>query len=154
MDWIREHAWESWLIAAIALGALELVSTDLILLMLAGGALVGMVVALTDGPFILQLVLALVVAVSLLAVVRPGMVRRLHAGPDLLIGAEALIGRGGTVLEPVENLAPGRVKIGGEVWSALPYDEDDRLEAGDDVEIVAIRGGIALVVRSHDPVTD
>lgn len=154
MDWIRDHASETWLIAAVALGALELVSTDLILLMLAGGALVGMVVALTGGPFILQLILALVVAVSLLAVVRPGMVKRLHAGPDLKIGPEALIGKRGLILEPVEHTAPGRVKIGGEVWSAKPYDEDDRLEAGDSVEIVAIRGGIALVVRSHHPVTE
>lgn len=154
MEWIRDHASETWLIVAVALGALELVSTDLILLMLAGGALVGMVVALTGGAFLVQLVLALVVAVGLLALVRPGIVRRLHAGPDLKIGPEALIGKRGLVVEPVESAGTGRVKIGGEVWSARPYDEDDRLEAGDHVEIVAIRGGIALVVRAHDPVTE
>ncbi len=154
MDWIRDHAAETWLIAAVVLGALELASTDLILLMLAGGALIGMVVALTGGPFILQLLAALAVAVGLLAVVRPGMVKRLHAGPELKIGPEALIGKQGLILEPTESAAPGRVKIGGEVWSARPYDEDDRLETGDHVEIVAIRGGIALVVRSQHPVTE
>jgi len=154
MDWIRDHAWETWLIAAVVLGVLELLSTDLILLMLAGGALVGMVVALSGGPFVLQMLLGLTVAVSLLALVRPSMVKRLHAGPDLKIGPEALIGKRGIVLEPVENTAPGRVKIGGEVWSAKPFDEDDRLEAGDSVDIVAIRGGIALVVRAQNPVTE
>lgn len=154
MDWIRDHASETWLIAAIALGVLELLSTDLILLMLAGGALVGMVVALTGGPFILQMLLALAVAVGLLALVRPGMIKRLHAGPDLKIGPEALIGKRGLVLEAVEHASPGRVKIGGEVWSAKPFDEDDRLEPGDQVDIVAIRGGIALVVRAQNPVTE
>lgn len=154
MDWIRDHAWEAWLIVAVALGVLELLSADLILLMLAGGALIGMVVALTGGPFVLQMVLALVVAVSLLALVRPGMIKRLHAGPELKIGPEALIGKRGRVLEPVENAAPGRVKIGGEVWSAKPFDEDDRLEVGDAVDIVAIRGGVALVVRAHNEPQD
>jgi membrane protein implicated in regulation of membrane protease activity len=154
MDWIRDHASETWLIAAVVLGVLELLSTDLILLMLAGGALVGMVVALTGGPFVLQMLLALLVAVSLLALVRPGIVKRLHAGPDLKIGPEALIGKRGLVLEAVENAVPGRVKIGGEVWSAKPYDEDDRLEEGDSVDIVAIRGGIALVVRAQNPVPE
>lgn len=154
MDWIRDHASESWLIAAVVLGVLELLSTDLILLMLAGGALVGMVVALTGGPFVLQMLVGLVVAVSLLALVRPSMVKRLHAGPDLKIGPEALIGKRGLVIEPVESAVPGRVKIGGEIWSAKPFDEDDRLEAGDSVDIVAIRGGIALVVRTQNPVSE
>lgn len=154
MDWIRDHAPEAWLITAVALAVLELISTDLILLMLAGGAVVGMVVALTGGPFVLQMLLSLLVAVSLLALVRPNMIKRLHAGPDLKIGPEALIGKRGFVLETVEHTLPGRVKIGGEVWSAKPFDEDDRIEAGDPVDIVAIRGGIALVVRVQNPVSE
>lgn len=154
MDWIRDHASETWLIVAVTLGVLELLSTDLILLMLAGGALVGMVVALTGGPFVLQMLLGLSVAVGLLALVRPGMIKRLHSGPDLKIGPEALIGKRGFVLEIVAHATPGRVKIGGEVWSAKPFDEDDRLDEGEAVDIVAIRGGIALVVRAQDPVTE
>ena len=41
-------------------GVLELVSLDLFLVMLAGGALVGAVTALLGGPFPLQIVLALI----------------------------------------------------------------------------------------------
>lgn len=154
MDWFRDHATETWLIATVVLVVFELMSTDLILLMLAGGALVGMLVALAGGPFVFQMIPALVVAVGLLALVRPNMIKRLHAGPDLKIGPEALIGRRGVVLEPVEHTTPGRVKIGGDVWSAKPFDEDDRLEPGVSVDIVAIRGGIALVVRTQNPATD
>src|SRR4051794_27752792 len=83
---------------AVALGVMELISTDLILIMLAGGALVGMVVALFGVPVAIQIVLALAAAVGLLAVIRPGMVHRLHAGPTLRTGAEALIGQRGYVL--------------------------------------------------------
>ena len=38
MDWLSDHLWVGWLGLAVALGALELVSLDLFLIMLAGPA--------------------------------------------------------------------------------------------------------------------
>lgn len=149
MDWFRDHLWETWLMIAVALGVLELLSTDLILIMLAGGALVGMVVAVVGGPVALQIVLALATALGLLAVLRPSMVHRLHAGPTLKTGADALIGQRGHVLEAVSHTNPGRVKIGGEVWTARPYDEDDQIEAGATVDVVSIKGATAYVLRTY-----
>ena len=134
---------------AVALGALELVSLDLILVMLAGGALVGLLTALLGGPVVLQILLALVSAVALLGAIRPSVVRRLHCGPDLRIGAEALIGKRATVLRELAHGTPGRVKIGGEEWTAEPYDEDDRIEAGEVVDVVQIKGATAYVLRVH-----
>ena len=46
MDWIRDHLWETWLALSIALGVAEMFSLDLILAMLAAGAVIGMVAAL------------------------------------------------------------------------------------------------------------
>jgi membrane protein implicated in regulation of membrane protease activity len=149
MDWFRDHLWETWLMIAVALGVLELISTDLILIMLAGGALVGMVVALFGVPVAIQIVVALATALGLLAVLRPSMVHRLHAGPTLRTGAEALIGQRGFVLEPLSHVSPGRVKIGGEVWTARPYDEDDQIEEGAAVDVVSIKGATAYVLRIH-----
>jgi membrane protein implicated in regulation of membrane protease activity len=149
MDWFRDHLWETWLMIAVALGVLELLSADLILIMLAGGALVGMVVALFGLPVAVQIVVALGAAVGLLAVIRPSMVHRLHAGPTLRTGADALIGERGFVLEPLSHSTPGRVKIGGDVWTAKPYDEDDQIEAGAAVDVVSIKGATAYVLRTH-----
>jgi membrane protein implicated in regulation of membrane protease activity len=147
MDWIRDHASETWLIAALALVVLELVSTDLILIMLAGGAFAGMVVALAGGPFMAAMLVALGVSVALMWFVRPSLVHRLHAGPTLAVGPEALIGKRAYVLEPVSHTSPGRVKIGGDVWTAQPYDEDDSIEEGATVDVVSIKGAIAYVLR-------
>jgi membrane protein implicated in regulation of membrane protease activity len=149
MDWLGEQAWLSWLGLAVLLGALELVSLDLFLVMLAGGALVGAVTALLGGPLALQVVLAMVSSVALLGVLSPGVVRRLHSGPDLKTGAEALIGKRATVLSEVVHGTPGRVKIAGEEWTAEPYDEDDRIEAGELVDVVQIKGATAYVLRVH-----
>ena len=147
MDWLSQHAWEAWFIAAIALGCLELVSLDMIFIMLAGGALVGTVTALFGLPGVLQVVLALVTAVGLLAVIRPGVVRSLHAGPELRTGSQALIGSRATVLQQLSGHHPGRVKIGGEEWTALPYDEDETIPEGELVDVVQIKGATAYVLR-------
>jgi membrane protein implicated in regulation of membrane protease activity len=149
MDWLRDHMWEAWLGLAVLFGVLELISMDLFLVMLAGGALVGAVTALLGGPPGLQVVLALVSSVALLGVIRPPVVRRLHSGPDLKTGADALIGKRATVLRELAYGTPGRVKIGGDEWTAEPYDEDDRIEPGELVDVVQIKGATAYVLRVH-----
>jgi len=149
MDWLRDHMWEAWLGLAVLFGVLELISMDLFLVMLAGGALVGAVTAMLGGPPGLQIVLALVSSVALLGVIRPPVVRRMHAGPDLETGADALIGKRATVLRELAYGTPGRVKIGGEEWTAEPYDEDDRIEPGELVDVVQIKGATAYVLRVH-----
>jgi membrane protein implicated in regulation of membrane protease activity len=149
MDWLNDHLWAGWLTLAVALGVLELVSLDLFLIMLAGGAIVGCLTALLGGPAALQIVLALISSVALLAVIRPSVVKRLHTGPTLRTGAEALIGKRATVLRELVHGTPGRVKIGGEEWTAEPYDEDDRIEIGEVVDVVQIKGATAYVLRVH-----
>src|SRR5690242_5608188 len=148
MGWIGDHLWEAWLIAAILLGCLELVSLDMIFIMLAGGALVGTITALFGLPGVLQLVLALVTAVGLLAVVRPGVLRSLHSGPELRTGPQALIGSRAMVLQELSEHRPGRVKIGGEEWTALPYVEDETIPEGEVVDVVQIKGATAYVLRA------
>ena len=148
-EWLRDHAWQSWLTIAIALAALELLSLDLVFIMLAGGALVACLTAALGGPVALQIVLGAVAAVGLLGAIRPNVVRSLHKGPDLRTGADALIGKRATVLRELAYGTPGRVKIGGEEWTAEPYDEDDRIEAGEVVDVVQIKGATAYVLRVH-----
>ena len=64
MDWIRDHLWETWLALSIALGVAEMFSLDLILAMLAAGAVVGMVAALIGLPVVAQILLALAASVE------------------------------------------------------------------------------------------
>src|SRR5690349_3285849 len=111
MDWISEHLWETWLIAAIGLGVVELISLDLVFAMLAIGCVVGVLSALVGLPGVLTLLLALGSAVGLLAFLRPSLVHRLHAGPDLKTGPAALIGRPVQVLTLLAPGQTGRVKI-------------------------------------------
>ena len=148
MDWISENLAATWLIAAVGLGVVELVSLDLIFAMLAVGCLVGMLAALVHVPGAITLVLAMGATVGLLAFLRPGLVKSLHAGPDLQTGAAALIGHPVQVLTLLAPGQTGRVKIGGDEWTAAPYDEFDEIEPGERAEVVEIRGATAYVRRA------
>ena len=145
MDWIRDHLWETWLGLSIVLGVAEMFSLDLILAMLAAGAVIGMVAALIGLPVFLQVLLALGASVAALALVRPQFVKRLHSGPELSLGHGKLVGSRCLVTEEITGLAPGRIKVAGEIWTALPYDENLRIAPGETVEILQIKGATAYV---------
>ena len=145
MEWLGDHLWAAWLVLAVGLGVAELVSLDLILLMMAVGAIVGALVALVGAPLILQVLLAAGASAAMLLLVRPSLVTRLHNGPDLVSGHNRLVGQQGLVTQELSALNPGRVKIGGEIWSACPYDEGLTIPPGATVEVFAIRGATAYV---------
>ncbi|MFC5729888.1 MULTISPECIES: NfeD family protein [Nocardioides] len=145
MDWLRDHLWETWLAVAIVLGVAEMLSMDLFLLMLAGGALAGMGTALVTENVVVQVLVASAAAVLLMGAVRPPLLRRLHGGPDLVLGPASLVGAHGLVTESIAALSPGRVKIGGESWLAVSPGAEAEIEAGRTVEVIAIVGATAHV---------
>ncbi|MBA3310285.1 MAG: NfeD family protein [Nocardioidaceae bacterium] len=144
MDWLSEHDWQTWLIVALLLAGAELATLDMSLLMMAVGAAAGMLMAALGFGLAVQVLSAVAVAVALLAFVRPSIVRRLHAGPTLKHGGEALIGKSGLVLERVTSYT-GRIKLGGEVWSARTLDETVNIEPGSKVGVAEVDGATAVV---------
>jgi membrane protein implicated in regulation of membrane protease activity len=145
MDWLSEHAWAVWLGIAAFLGIAELMSLDLVLVMLAVGAGGGAVTAALGGGVALQIIVAALTAIAMLAVVRPSLVARLHKGPDLVLGTKKLLGQRATVTQRMSGLTVGQIKLAGETWSAAPYDEHLTIEAGETVEVFEIRGATAYV---------
>ena len=145
MEWFSEHLAAAWLGLAILLGVAEMFSLDLILGMLAVGALVGMLSAALSAPVVLQVLLAAGASVAMLGFIRPSLTRRLHAGPELRLGHGKLVGTQGVVLQQVTKHVPGRVRLAGEVWTAEPYDDTLVIEPGETVDVLEIRGATALV---------
>jgi membrane protein implicated in regulation of membrane protease activity len=136
-------AWLIWLIIAAALAGAEAISLDLVLIMLAGGAVVGSASALIGLPPALQIVLAIAGALALLLVVRPVAKRHLTvAGTPT--GTEALIGCEAIVLARVDATG-GRVRLKGSEWSARALNDQQVIEVGASVQVVQISGATALV---------
>jgi membrane protein implicated in regulation of membrane protease activity len=109
----------------------------------AGGAAV---VAGVGGGVALQFIVFVVGSIAALGLLRPAVLRRLHRGPVLRTGAAALVGEPAVALARVDADG-GRVKIGGEEWTARSYTEDEVIEPGTRVVVVEIRGATALVTR-------
>jgi membrane protein implicated in regulation of membrane protease activity len=145
VEWLGDHLWAAWLVLAVALGVAEMVSLNLVLIMVAVGALVGALAAIASLPVALQILLAAGSSAAMLGLVRPNLVKKLHQGPDLVTGTNKLVGQQGVVTEELSAHHPGRVKLAGEVWSACPYDEAATIAPGVTVEVFAIRGATAYV---------
>ena len=145
MDWLSENAWAVWLGIAAFLGIAELVSLDLVLVMLAVGAGAGAITAALGAGGAAQIIVAGITAIAMLALVRPSLIARLHQGPELVLGTKKLLGQRATVTERITGLAVGRISLAGETWSAAPYDEHDVIEPGTTVEVFEIRGATAYV---------
>lgn len=149
MSWITDHPGLAWLALALALAAFEVASIDFVFLMFVVGALAGGAAAALGAPFVLQVLIGVVVSILMLGVVRPVVVRRVHGGPPTLTGAAALVGTTAHVVETVTEHG-GRVKIGGELWSARSTSEGTApatpIMPGEPVRVVSIDGATAVVV--------
>lgn len=144
LDWLGKNEWASWAGLAMLLAIAELFSLDLFLLMLAMGAGVGMLAALLGLPIAVQVLAALGSAVAMLALVRPSIVKRLHSGPELTLGHNALVGRQAVAVSEV-TADGGQIRVDGEVWTARCYDETMVIPPGARVDIFQIKGATALV---------
>lgn len=137
-------AWLVWLIVAAALGIGEVLTLTLVLAMFAGGAAVAAVVAALGGPGAAQGASFVVVSLAGLWLVRPIATKHRNA-PALRTGAAALVGKRGRTLTAVSARDGGRVRIGGEEWSAAPYDENLVIPADTAVDVLQIDGATAVV---------
>jgi membrane protein implicated in regulation of membrane protease activity len=85
-------------------------------------------------------------SIGSVAFLRPIARRHLHVPTAIRTGTAALEGAKGIVLQQVDS-SGGRVRLGGEEWSARAFFDDQVIEPGTRVEVVKIEGATALVVE-------
>jgi membrane protein implicated in regulation of membrane protease activity len=135
-----------WLILGLVLIAAEVLSGEFVLLMLGGGALVAAGVSFFVGGFAVGAVVFAVASALLVFAVRPALRHRLERGIEhTAMHSKALVGATGVVVSRVDAHG-GRIKIGGELWSARASDGHEVIEPGATVTVMHIAGATALVV--------
>jgi membrane protein implicated in regulation of membrane protease activity len=138
-------AWLVWVLVAVGLTVGEILTPGLFFLgPIAVAAVAASIVAAIGPGWLAQLIVFVAGAAASLAVLRPIARAHLRMPHALRTGAAALEGSRALVLEQVDATG-GRVKIGGEVWSARAYDETQVLQPGAWVEVMKIEGATALV---------
>lgn len=137
--------WGLWILLAVAFAAAELFTPGLFVLglLVLPAAAAALLAAVGVGVGV-QLLVFIVGSLGSVALLRPIARRHVHMPARLRTGTAALVGARAVVLERVDDNG-GRVKIGGEEWSALPLFEGQVLEPGTRVEVGEIKGATALV---------
>jgi membrane protein implicated in regulation of membrane protease activity len=85
-------------------------------------------------------------SIASLAFLRPIARRHVHLPVLSRTGVDALVGRKALVTRRVDSTG-GRVRIGGDEWSARSYLDGDVLEEGTTVDVIKIEGATALVAE-------
>jgi membrane protein implicated in regulation of membrane protease activity len=140
--------WAWWLAAMTVFAVAEVSTTSLVFGMFSAGALGALVTDVAGGGVLAQGIVFAVVSLALLLVVRPVAKRHLYPPLETRTGVAALVGTRGLVLERVDAHS-GRVKLGGEVWSARSYTPSDVIESGRNVEVLQIDGATAVVLETE-----
>ena len=135
-----------WLVLGLVLIAAEVLSGEFVLLMLGGAALAAAGVSFAVAGVLPGAVVFAVSAGLLVFAVRPALRRRLDRGIEhSTMHTKALVGKGAVVVTRVDGHG-GRIKIGGELWSARSCDGHEVIEPGATVTVMDISGATALVV--------
>jgi membrane protein implicated in regulation of membrane protease activity len=139
--------WLIWVLVAVGLAVGEVLTPGLFFLgpvALAAGA--AAVADLLGAGAIGSLIVFIVCSVASLAILRPVARRHIRLPAISRTGTDALVGRKAVVTRQVDG-AGGRIRVGGEEWSARSYLGDQVLVEGQTVDIVQIEGATALVAE-------
>lgn len=153
MDQIEIH-WVWWVIAAVALGVLEILTLDLVLLMFATGALAALIASALGGDIVVQVLTFAVTSTVMLVFLRPYLLRNLRRRTPLVeTNAAANVGRTALTLSEVTDRG-GLVKLAGEQWSARTDVAGLVLSNDTTVRVVRIDGATAVVAPLQRPAED
>ncbi|MFT3942719.1 MAG: NfeD family protein [Ancrocorticia sp.] len=135
-------AWHIWLIIAIVCFIIETFTVEFTFLMLGGAALVATGVAFGTDSLVWQIIAFSIASVVLILFARPWAKNRINPKGPAAGNVYGQVGKSARAVTLIDEGA-GRVKIGGDVWSARST--GGVINEGADVVVVAIDGATAVV---------
>jgi membrane protein implicated in regulation of membrane protease activity len=148
-DWMGDNAWAVWLSLAFLLGVAEIMSLDLVLIMVAVGAVAGAGVAvLAPTLWWLQILVATLITLMMLLLLRPTLLAKVRNMPGYRSSAAKMVGSSGVATSQIDR-SGGEIKVDGQSWSARPYSSDVVIEQGTEIEVYEIDGVIAVVYPKY-----
>lgn len=137
-----------WLILLVVFIAIEAATLGLTTIWFAGGSLIAVILAALGLPIYVQIAAFIVVSLVLLIFTRPIAVKYFNKD-RIKTNAESIVGKKAVVTSPIDNLAAtGQVSINGMEWSARTTRDEDKVEEGTIVTVIAING-VKLIVEKE-----
>lgn len=134
-----------WLIAIVALVALEASTMALTCIWFAVGALAAFTVSFFGVTFTIQLMVFAIVSALALTLVRP-VAREHFSKAKTATNADRVLGATAVVVETIDNeQSSGQVSVRGQVWTARSAEDGVVIEKGGHVTVREIQG-VKLIV--------
>ena len=135
-----------WLVLAIVFAAVELATVGLVSIWFAAGAVAALLVAVLHGNLILQVIVFLAVSIVLLVSTRSWAKKYLNSKIQKT-NVDSVIGEKTRLTERVSNLdQTGKAVVLGQEWTARAANDNEIIEQGELVEVVAV-SGVKLIVK-------
>lgn len=137
-----------WLIAVAVFLIIEITTLGLTTIWFAGGALIAFLASVLGADYLVQFILFVVVSVILLCFTRPIAIRYFN-NHRARTNYESIIGQTAKVTSTIDNFNQlGSAIVNGQEWTARSEREDEIIEVGTQVKIVAIKGVKIIVTRA------
>ncbi|PJA28291.1 MAG: NfeD family protein [candidate division Zixibacteria bacterium CG_4_9_14_3_um_filter_46_8] len=142
------QAWHVWVIIGIILSILEIFTPGFMMINFGVGAIIAGLIAAIGAGFKVQVLTFALSSLILFASSRKLVSKYLSKDkPEARTNVDALVSRQGVVIEAIKaNLKHGRVKIGGEEWSAISSSEME-ISMGEKVVVTGIEGNKLIVKK-------
>ena len=135
-----------WVVLAFVFAAVEVARVGLVSIWFAAGAFAALLVAVLHGNLILQVIVFLAVSFVLLVSTRSWAKKYLNSKIQKT-NVDSVIGEKTRLTERVSNLdQTGKAVVLGQEWTARAAHDNEIIEQGELVEVVAV-SGVKLIVK-------
>ena len=140
-----DYMWIVWLGVFLLALVIEGVSSEIVSIWFALGALIALLASLIpDVAWWIQLIIFVVVSVAALLALRPMMMKFMKRH-QVQSNVDTMIGRRGKMTKAADEFNHGEVKIDGVIWTAISSDLKTPIKEGSIIEVVAIDGNKLIV---------
>ena len=147
---IETYTWIIWLALFVVMLGVEALGPALVSVWFAFGALVALIVSFIPGvAWWVEVVIFVVISLETLLALRP-VLRRYFKRNYYNSNIDSFTGKRGYVIEDIEYLKPGAVKIGDVSWTAIPVDKDAKILENEVIEVVAVNGNKLIVKKVEE----
>lgn len=130
--------WKFWLIVAGLCFVIESFTVGFFVFWFGVGAIIALIVGLLVDSFFIQAI-TFIISSSLLLILTKPLVKKFVKSPKTKpTNVYSIIGNEGIVLEDIDIInSTGKVKVNGELWSAIA---DTDIEKGSKIKVISING--------------
>lgn len=143
--------WIFWLIVAGVFFVIELLTTGFLVFWLGLSALVAMILSFFTTNLVIQTAVFVILSIILMIFTRP-LVNKITKSKNVVpTNVYSIIGKKGIVVDDINNIDyTGKVKVAGELWSAI---SDSNLTKGTHITVSEVNGVKLKVEKIEDIVS-